>query len=407
MALIDQGVASTTNFLSGIIIGRSCTKEDFGLYMLGFTIILFLLDGQQSLISTPYTVFSPRLKSSARSLYTGSALIHQFGLSILAIAFLGIAAIAVSLGLGPKGLAPVLWSLVAVIALILLRDYARHICFAQLHMSMAVSIDFCVGFVQIGGLALMAWLGFLSPGNALLMVGVAGGCGAFFWILKSHRELTLSSFQAIADFKLSWSLGKWTASSTLLWTLSKNLYPWILTFFHGTAPVGVWAACVGIVNLGNPLFLGMKNYLSPRIAHGYAESGHQGLRHLVWQGAGLLGLIITPLCIALIFFGSSLVVLFYSSKYAGSGIIVTLLALNLLVWVLGVPFSEGLFVLNRADVDFKINFLALFSLLTLGLWLVRLHSTPGAALGLLASSTVTLAARGIAFAVVMRSSPQR
>jgi len=56
IALTDQAVASATNFLTGVIIGRACTKEQFGLYMLGFSIVLFVMSLQTSLISTPYMV---------------------------------------------------------------------------------------------------------------------------------------------------------------------------------------------------------------------------------------------------------------------------------------------------------------------------------------------------------------
>ena len=60
--LADQGVSSATNFLTGVIIARACSKEELGLYMLGFSLVLFVTDLQTSLISTPYMVYAPRLK---------------------------------------------------------------------------------------------------------------------------------------------------------------------------------------------------------------------------------------------------------------------------------------------------------------------------------------------------------
>lgn len=88
VTLADQAVASATNFLTGVIIGRACTKEQFGLYMLGFSIVLFVMSLQNSLISTPYMVYSPRLKGNEHIRYTGSTLIHQLGLSGLIIIIL-------------------------------------------------------------------------------------------------------------------------------------------------------------------------------------------------------------------------------------------------------------------------------------------------------------------------------
>ena len=62
ISLADQAVASATNFVTGIIIARTCSKEELGLYMLGFSLILLMTDFQTSLITTPYMVYAPRLK---------------------------------------------------------------------------------------------------------------------------------------------------------------------------------------------------------------------------------------------------------------------------------------------------------------------------------------------------------
>ena len=72
VSLADQAVASATNFLTGVIIARACTKEELGLYMLGFSLISLMTDLQTSLITTPYMVYAPRLKGRAHALYTGS-----------------------------------------------------------------------------------------------------------------------------------------------------------------------------------------------------------------------------------------------------------------------------------------------------------------------------------------------
>ena len=115
-----------------MIIARVCSKEELGLYSLGFSLILLMTDFQTSLITTPYMVYGPRLKGRAHALYTGSTLIHQ--LSFCLITMLGVAcgAFVVSNGTGPSGLGPVLWALVLVIALIMLREHARRVSFARL-----------------------------------------------------------------------------------------------------------------------------------------------------------------------------------------------------------------------------------------------------------------------------------
>ena len=70
LSLADQAVVSATNFATGVIVARTCSREELGLYMLGFSVILLATDLQTSLISTPYMVYAPRLKGRAHALYT-------------------------------------------------------------------------------------------------------------------------------------------------------------------------------------------------------------------------------------------------------------------------------------------------------------------------------------------------
>jgi len=402
IALTDQAVASTTNFLTGVIIGRACAKEEFGLYMLGFSLVLFMMNLQTSLISTPYMVYSPRLTGREHARYTGSTLVHQLGLSVLAVIALAVGGVALSFGVGPQGLAPVVWALVVVITFILVREYARRVCFANLRFKTALILDSCVAVVQIGGLLLLAYLGLLSASMTYWVVGLACGLAGMGWLIRIRNTFALQLTRAISDLARNWSFGKWVFASGLLWALSMNLYPWILTAFHGTASTGVWAACFGIAAIGNPILLGVQNFLGPKIVHSYAEGGAIILRRFVIKASGFFSLVIAPFCVALLIFGGSLVVIIYGDKYAGNGLVVSILALNLLVSAISFSFSRALFAIERADIDFAVCFVALFVLLTLGLWLVKAFGPLGVACGLLTGNTAASVVRYSLFCRLVR-----
>jgi hypothetical protein len=143
LSLADQAVASVTNFVTGVIIARSSSKEEFGLYMLGFSLILLTTDLQTSLIATPYMVYAPRLKGRAHALYAGSTLIHQVAFSLLGMLALACAAVTSRFGIGPRGLGPVLWALGAMAGLIMLREFVRRICFAGLKLRSVLAALAC------------------------------------------------------------------------------------------------------------------------------------------------------------------------------------------------------------------------------------------------------------------------
>lgn len=393
LSLADQAVASAANFATGIIIARACTKEELGLYMLGFSLILLATDLQTSLILTPYMVYAPRLKGRAHALYTGSTLIHQLVFSLLITFALVCGAFAVRIRVGPRGLGPVLWALVAVIALIMFREFGRRVCFARLKLKNAFLFDMFIATGQISGLLLLARLGFLSASRAYWVIGLACGIAVLWWLWSEGRFYHPRMRESLGDLKKNWILGKWIFASGLVWAVSMNLYPWFLAFFHGTASAGVWSACLGVVSVGNPALMGLQNLVGPKISHRYAAEGCRGLRQFVIKITVLIALSMSFLCLVLIFWGGRLITLLYGRQYAGNNLVVAVLALNLLVTATAFSFSRALFAMERAEMDFLVNFAALFMMFIMGLWFVRALGPLGAAFGLLGASFVASTVR--------------
>jgi len=186
-------------------------------------------------------------------------------------------------------------------------------------------------------------------------------------------------------------------ASGLVWAVSMNIYPWLLAAFHGVASTGVWAACLGVVSVGSPMLLGMQNIMGPKIAHVYAARGHRALHRLVFKITVVAAIPFSLLCLVMFVWGGRLLALLYGHQYAGNSLIVAILALNLLVSALAFSFSRALFAVDRADVDFLVNFTALFIMITVGLWLVRAYGPLGAAVGLLGANFATSAVRAAIF----------
>jgi O-antigen/teichoic acid export membrane protein len=397
ISLADQAVASATNFATGIIIARACSKEELGLYMLGFSLIFLMTDFQTSLITTPYMVYAPRLKGRAHALYTGSTLIHQLVFCLFTVFGVVCGAFVVSNGIGPKGLGPVLRALSIVIALIMLREHARRVSFARLRLKTAFLFDTTIAVGQISGLLLLSHFRLLSANRAFWVIGSVCGIAVLGWLWTDREFYHPRISESRSDLKKNWVFGKWVFASGLVWAVSMNLYPWFLAYFHGTASTGVWAACLGIVSVGNPALLGIQNFVGPKIAHVYAASGPKALRRFVLKITAVLALPVALLCLVLIVWGGRLIALLYGRQYAGNSLVVAILALNMLVFATSFSFSRALMAIERADLDFLVNFAALFIMLVVGFWLVRAFGTLGAAIGLLAANFVTSAVRAGVF----------
>ncbi len=389
LALADQIVASGTNFLTGMIIARACTKEEFGVYILCFNVIMFIIDIQTALISSPYMVYSQRRKGEMRAVYTGSTIIQQLLFSLLVIVILGAVWTVFPENFSKMGLRSAFYVLIFVITFIMFREFLRRLSFATLRMESAIILDSAVAFLQLSGLMLLLACGFIRAHTAYLAIGASCATASMVWfVLNRHiYKLDLTGFRA--NLKKNWSLGSWMFGSTLLWAASMTIYPLLLTWFHGTAPMGIWGACWGVTALANPVMIGIQNFLGPEIVKNYTDDGIKGIKWHVKRKTLIYSALIMPMALCLICFGHLLVPLFYGNKYTDTGMIVPLLAVNLVVMAASYPVSRALIALEQTRIYFMANFVPLLITLSCGIFLVYQFGPLGVAWGLLLGTSAT------------------
>ncbi len=390
ITIVDQAVASATNFAASVIIGRACSKDELGFYMLGFTITLFAAGVQQALILSPYTVFSARRAGIELRRYTGSSLIHQLGLCSATALVLVLVSVALSFVNGSERLATIVWVLAAVMPLILLREFARQVSFARLQVGVAFSLDCCVFVVQMGGLLLLAHFGALSSSRAYWLIGGACGVTSLVWLVWSRHAFAFSFDQVLPDLQQNWRLARWLFGSSVGRAGSSQMYPWILTAFHGAAATGVLAACRGILFAANPFLIGLQNFLSPKFAHEFHENGSDGLYRATVRAVLVIVVVMGVFCLAMLLFGGGILEIVYGEKYAGYGMVIAVLALGQLVSAVNAPLTSSLMAMERTDVEFKCSLAAVVVISTIGIWLVRAHGPLGVACGLLSANLVAL-----------------
>lgn len=157
---------------------------------------------------------------------------------------------------------------------------------------------------------------------------------------------------------------------------------------------------MGAASMGNPAVAGIQNFVGPRLAHVYAENGASSLYRAAWRATALMAVPAVFFSTVMVIWGGRILEVLYGSKYSGSGAVVAILALGLSASALAFGFSRALFAIERADVDFIVNFVALAVLLTLGVWLARASGPLGAAYAFLIASVASLVVRGAAFGIL-------
>ena len=397
ITILDQAVASASNFAASVIIGRACSKTELGFYMLGFTIMLFANGVQQSLILSPYTVFSARRNDHELRLYTGSSLMFHVGLCVLTTLCLVIAAAVLAFISGSERLGAILWVLSAVMPLILLREFARQVSFGRLEAGLALLLDCCVFLVQFGGLLLLAHFGALSSSRAYWLIGGACGVTSLVWLFWSRHAFAFSLDQLVPDLQKNWRLARWLVASSVAFAGSSQMYPWILTAFHGAAATGIFAACRGVLFSANPFLLGLQNFLGPKFAHEVHKNGSDGLYRATVRAVLVIAAVMGVFCLVMLLFGGSILKIVYGEKYAGYGVVIAVLALAQLVSAVNAPLTSSLMAMERTDVEFKCSLAAMVVMPTIGMWLVKFYGPLGAGYGLLAGAVASTAYGWILF----------
>ena len=396
-ALADQAIFNAGNFLRGVILARMVSQGEFGLFTLGWTVIVFLESGHTTLVSTPYTVYCPRLKGAELAKFTGSALIHQLFLTV-SLAVVGICtSLSLSLIGNSKEIAVLAWAITIGIVPIFLRDHIRRLCFARLWMRAAIAVDLSTVAIQLGLLFAVGAIAGLSASTAFIIIGFGCLVVTVLWIAKYRSEFKVAWPQVRADWEQNWLLGRWGLASAVLWVSATSLYPWMLAALHGTSAAGVWAACLGVVALCNPPLWGLQNFVLPKASHVFAERGASALRSFVLRAALVVGGLATALCVLLVPIGGWLVAIIYGDPYSGNGLVVALLLANFSILSVDFCFSRGLFILERTDIDFKINIIPVFLVFLIGIWMVSEIGITGAALSMLIGNVAALILRIVSF----------
>jgi O-antigen/teichoic acid export membrane protein len=383
VSVIDQGVVSGTSFVTAIIIGRTCSHEDLGIYYLALTVAMLCTAVSCDLVSVPYTMHCNRHHGAAAASHAGSTLVHQLVLSLIVVACLLAFAALLSLGVEPQSLRPVSWVLVGVVPLLLLREFVRRYAFAHLALFTTLAVDVAVTVLQLGGLLLVCYFHRISVPAVYVIMGVACGLACAAWFAAARRGLHVVATRIIPDWRDHWSFGKWALAGELA-GLSFYALPWMLTVAHGEAATGVFCAGNTLVGLANLFVNGMRNYLTPKTSHAYAEGGAGALSRVV-RWAGLLFIaVLGAFCVAIWFAGDALTALLFGSRYAGNGLLLELLALATCADALGMTAGNGLWALDRPAANLAVEIVQLIVTLVVAVALVMPLGVLGIALALVA-----------------------
>jgi len=384
--LIDQGLVSLGAFLVNVQLARQLPAEQFGVFALLLGGLLGLQLFTSSLLLYPMSISMPVLQGIARERLFAATVQLVAAICVPLCSVLAIALLA----LHRSDLIP------AALALLVCwqaQEAMRRGLLAAFRHSSAIYGDVVTYFGQVAALLVLTRLGHLTLENALYSMAIAYAAGAAIQAaqlrlsVRHHAELRATALEF-------WSIGSWSLGNNLLALLRVQILPWVLAAFGGIAAAGAFQAVLNIVNLTNPILLGLCNVIPQTAARAQQIGGNseawRAVRVYILMGApptftyfALIALV--PWLPLTVLYGAN-------SPYTSLTLAVQVLALAWSIGYFAEMICSYLHGVRRARLALITNLCGLLALVVLAPNLIKLYGLVGACLALTVANLVRLAA---------------
>ncbi|MBN1126255.1 MAG: hypothetical protein JXA82_14710 [Sedimentisphaerales bacterium] len=390
IVICDQAFRSGTTLLTGVIVARTCTISDHGLFVVGFTAILLASSLQETVIATPLYVLLHGKSNDQRPSYQRSVTLIQTLIALsgaLVIFIIGL------LGyFGQSQTASLFLPAAPVTFVIMMRDYIRQHAFAALRPSRALLIDGMIAFIQLGLLTILAYRSMLSGSRALLIMGLAATVVCiipYLIMLRPGRSMDWNVFKI--TFREHFEFGQWRILSYIVIWIGLQSYPFYLIRLAGQEEASYYGASLRIALIFSPIMAGLVNFVLPLLSQRISTRGASACRRIVVRLSLAVIALLSLVVLFVLLFGSSILGWLYGSQYAHTDNILRLLVIAAAIHNSAFCIGLGFLAERRPWLDFQGYGLALVASLPVGLYCSIHYGAQGAAWGyLLCTVTVTI-----------------
>lgn len=277
---LNQVVSSGVNFALGIYLVRVLTPTEFGLYGIGFAIILLYAGIGNALFLTQMVVHVPDKEEEDRLPYAARMLVM---LALFCLLTVLVAVLLFFIGAWLQSLHEYAELGIAVsvgsIAYLLKDFFVRHAYTARKEV-WALAVNTSIAFTLIVMLLVQYWFfSGISSVTALWFYAASNMAGAFIgFALVRLPILDVRMCELIGDVREAWFGGKWALGGVWVIWLQSQAYMYITAFFLGPAGVGQANAARLLITPALFLMPAITQVLMPRLAKLRAKQTEKMLR---------------------------------------------------------------------------------------------------------------------------------
>jgi O-antigen/teichoic acid export membrane protein len=269
--ILDQAIVSAGTFLVNVLLARHLPPADYGIFSLLYSGLLTLQLFNATLLIYPLSI---RLVTATDEQH---AHLLVTALVLVGLLTVGLSAV-LALVLLSFGKADLVAPAVACFLLWQIQESIRRGLFTRFRHRVAALGDAVSYIGQVVVVVLLLWGKSLTIESALYAMAATSAAAAIFQSLqvelKTDRRLDLR--QAAVD---CWSGGGGQALATGLLAQARSaVFPWALAIASGPAAAAAFQAVSNIINVSNPLMIGLGNVVPQAAAESIGKGNDNAWR---------------------------------------------------------------------------------------------------------------------------------
>jgi O-antigen/teichoic acid export membrane protein len=397
-SLLDQGLSVGGGFLVNVALVRVQTKEEYGLFVLSYSVFNVLMGLYTAAVLEPYMVYGAgryreRFHEYSRLIARGNVWIAA---SVTAL-FLTVCWVLSHVA--PNLVSRAFLGLALTAGVLLSGHLLRRIFYLQ-HQPFLAALSSLIYFIVVGcGLIAVAQTKLLNSFSVFLVLAAGWITAAIILGPKLRFGDKRKKFLEFEPnyWRIHWDYSKWVFLTACVFQFTTQGYYWIVAFFLSAKNVAELRAMYILVTPIEQAFIAMVYLIVPALAAHHTAKRIRAYRSL-WKRYAISSLVATAVFALLVrAIGRPVVHILYAGKYDTVVPILFLLALLPFLMAIGHTLNSALIAAEKPQLVFFAFVCSGIATFLVGVPLVMRFGVQGAAYGMLLSGTTYTAALALAF----------
>jgi O-antigen/teichoic acid export membrane protein len=316
-AVLDQGLFSGANFLVNILLARWLEPAQYGVFVLAYTVFLFLGVIHTAILTEPMVVLGAGKYAEKFREYLGILIYGHWGITgIIALVLALLAWVFWQLDAGD--MARALAGVAVASPFILFLWVVRRAFYVAFQPSWAAAGGMLYVLLMLAGFYVLHRQQWLSSASALVVMGISSLVTSlgFLRLLQPRWNSGTSAPSIGMVLKDHWQYGRWAASSDILASLHSNLYNVLITSILGLSSLAGFKAMQNLVTPISQFLRALGLLFLPRSARHFSKNGSSA-----FKDAMSISIVLTLAAflywVLISINGSAIENLLYAGKYGG------------------------------------------------------------------------------------------